>query len=402
MRCLILGKVWPEPSSTAAGQRICDLISALSVAGWELSFASAAQAGEYAVDLAIYGVASHAISVNDPAFDAWVAELEPDVVVFDRFMTEEQFGWRVAEHCPEALRVLDTSDLHCLRLARQAQMESGGVLQLKNETAIREVAAIYRSDLTLMISEFEIELLRREFSIPETLLAYWPFPISLPDAFPGFAARQNFIMIGSLQHAPNLDAARWCQQAIWPQIRSALPEAELHCFGSYGAKYAGELNQPDRGFHFKGRAGNALQTMSGYRVNLAPLRFGAGLKGKVFDGFLSGTPTVMTPIAAEGIFVESHWAHESIDAFVDEAVALYTDPARWQSRQGEGQAVCRERFAASRWRQQLPERLRLAHDQRARHREANFVGQMLRHHQHRSTEFLSRWIEAKNKLKGSV
>lgn len=396
MHCLILGKVWPEPNSTAAGQRTRDLLAVLAEAGWQLSFASPAQGGDHALDLCRFGVTAHPIQVNDPTFDSWIAQLRPDVVVFDRFMTEEQFGWRVAKQCPDALRVLDTSDLHCLRVAREAQLKSGGAVELRNETALREVASIYRSDLTLVISEFEMNLLRDEFLVPDRLLAYWPFFVTPGEAVPSYAEREHFIMIGSLMHAPNLDAARWCRQVIWPKIRRMLPGAELHVYGSYGDRYARELDCPENGYYFKGRAREALSTMARYRVNLAPLRFGAGLKGKIFDGFQSGTPTVMTPIAAEGIFVDASGSCESDDAFVKEAVELYRSPERWQTRRDTERRVCRERFAPAHWAPRLKEILSEAYLSRAKHREANFIGQMLRHHHHRSTEFLSRWIEAKN------
>jgi hypothetical protein len=342
-------------------------------------------------------VVAHSVAVNDSGFDAWVKELAPDIVIFDRFMTEEQFGWRVAQQCPEALRVLDTSDLHCLRVARERSVKQGEPLNLFNDTALREIAAIYRSDLTLMISEFEMELLRREYSIPEHLLAYWPFSVSLPNSYPAYAARQGFMMIGSLMHPPNLDAALWCRQEIWPLIRRRLPDVELHCYGSYGDRYAQQLHAPKQGFHFKGRAEDALQTMAGYRVNLAPLRYGAGLKGKVFDGFLTGTPTVVTPVAAEGIYPDPHFADATPEAFVHRAVELYRDKTAWEVRQHAEQVVCGERFDAMSWLPRFPELLKQAFQERHALRELNFVGQMLRHHQHRSTEFMSRWIEAKNK-----
>ncbi|MFT5837058.1 MAG: hypothetical protein ACI9ZV_000561 [Candidatus Azotimanducaceae bacterium] len=397
MNCLIIGKVWPEPSSTAAGRRTLDVMTALSARGWTLHFASSAQQGAHAPDLRARGVATHIIAVNDSAFDGWIESLAPDVVIFDRFMTEEQFGWRVAQHCPEALRVLDTSDLHSLRVAREEALKKQTPLNLKNETALREIASIYRSDLTLMISEFEMDILRREYSMPDRLLAYWPFSVSLSASYPHYSDRANFVMIGSLMHPPNLDAARWCKQHIWPLIRRQLPEAELHCYGSYGDRYADELNAPKDGFHFKGRAEDALQMMANYRVNLAPLRYGAGLKGKVFDGFLTGTPTVMTPIAAEGIFTEFGWAAEDAEAFAREAVELHSDVVAWEARQKREQQVCHERFDAKLWRTRLPEVMEHAYENRHAHRESNFTGQMLRHHHHRSTEFMSRWIEAKNR-----
>ena len=88
MNCLIIGKVWPEPNSSAAGRRTEDIIRALSAEGWELHFASAAQRGEHALDLEGMGVQCSAIQVNSDSFDSYIRGLAPDVVIFDRFMTE--------------------------------------------------------------------------------------------------------------------------------------------------------------------------------------------------------------------------------------------------------------------------------------------------------------------------
>ena len=201
----------------------------------------------------------------------------PDVVVFDRFMVEEQFGWRVEKACPNALRVLDTSDLHCLREARQQHVLKGVPYDLYNELALREIASIHRCDLSLMISRFEMDLLEREFSIPGAQLAYWPFSVDLAEAvFESFEPRQHFVMIGSLMHAPNLDAAVGASDLAL--LRKQLPDVELHCYGSYGEKYAAELHAPEHGFYFKGRARCAANLAAA--GSIAPLRFGAGLKGK--------------------------------------------------------------------------------------------------------------------------
>jgi glycosyltransferase involved in cell wall biosynthesis len=397
MNCLIIGKVWPEPTSTAAGRRTYDVITALHLGCWQVHFASAAQRGEHALDLETIGVTTHKITVNDAAFDSWVEALAPHVVIFDRFMTEEQFGWRVAQHCPEAVRVLDTSDLHCLRLAREQVLKSGEALKLKNEIALREIAAIYRSDLTLMISEFEMQILSDEFGVNESLLAYWPFSLELSDERVPFENRKDFILIGSFLHPPNLDAARWCKAEIWPLIRQQLPEAELHFYGSYGDRFAAELHAPNNGFHFKGRAEDALATMTLYRVNLAPLRYGAGLKGKVFDGFQTGTPTVMTLIAAEGISTNLSWGHTASEDFANAALQLYLEPEAWRIRQCEERALCQDRFNSVEWLPRLTAIIQCVIGEKVQRREQNFIGKMLRHHQHRSTEFMSRWIEHKNK-----
>ena len=377
------------------------MICSLLTAGWRVSFACAAKPSVYSLDLQVHGIETYTVQPNDSGFDAWIAELAPDAVLFDRFMIEEQFGWRVERACPQALRVLDTSDLHCLREARLAALKTGKPLDLYNEVALREIAAIHRSDLTLMISEYEMEVLRSTFSIPEEQLFYWPFGLDLREgAFPGFEQRQHFIMIGSFMHAPNVDAARWCKEVIWPIIRRALPRAELHCYGSYPDKYLKQLHTPKVGFHCKGRADDALPTMRQYRVSLAPLRYGAGLKGKLFDGFQTGTPSVTTPIGAEGVVGAMDWGcaiESDPEPFAATAVAVYSDEVKWQAVQVQGQCIAKARFDASAWLPRLPVRLAEGIEGREANRAQQFTGRMLRHHHHRSTEFMSRWIEAKNR-----
>jgi glycosyltransferase involved in cell wall biosynthesis len=401
MRALFIGKVFPEPSSTAAGRRSIDVMQSLQAAGWELHFACCAQPSPHAVDLGAHGISVHSIRVNETAFDPWLRALQPELVLFDRFMMEEQFAWRVSQQCPQALRVIDTSDLHCLRAARQDALKTGGAFCHQHPIALREIAAIYRSDLSLLISDYELAYVQKQFRVPSDLLAYWPFFVDPPSKpFVSFEQRRHFVLLGSLQHAPNLDAARWCLQSIWPRIRAQIPEAELHCYGSYGDRYAHELHQPAIGFHFKGRAENAIDTLKQYRVQLAPLRFGAGLKGKLFDAMESGTPSVSTPIGLEGILgPDCPWGcaiSEDPDPIAATAIQLYQEQEHWTDCQAAGIKILKRRFDRSHWWAQLPKIIQQAQANMATRRSANFIGQMLRHHQHRSTEFMSRWIEVKN------
>ncbi len=398
MNVLLIGKVWPEPASSAAGTRTMGLMEAFLDAAWSVTFATSARATEHSIDLDALGVATQRIAVNDSAFDSWVAELAPDVVVFDRYMIEEQFGWRVERACPEALRVLDTSDLHCLREARGRQVKQGGELDLFNDIALREIASIFRCDLTLMISEYEMQLLQEVFQVPGAQLSYLPLMLEEPLSDPiGFAGRRDFVMIGSYLHEPNWDAVRWCCQEIWPLIRDALPEAELHVYGSYEPEKARQLASVKRGICMRGRADDALETIGRYRVNLAPLRFGAGQKGKVADAWICGTPTIATPIAAESMHGPIEWGCAiSGDAvqFARTAVQVYQQPELWAKVQAQGYRIVRERLLAADWKPRLIQALESLRPE-ARHR--HFIGRMLRHHQHRSTEFMSRWIEAKNR-----
>ena len=109
---LIIGHTFPEPTTTAAGARMLQLIEMFQKNGYAVTFASTASISEKSLDFTALAIPTENLTLNDPSFDVFVSDLRPSIVLFDRFITEEQFGWRVAEFCPAALRVLDTEDLH--------------------------------------------------------------------------------------------------------------------------------------------------------------------------------------------------------------------------------------------------------------------------------------------------
>lgn len=419
---LIVGYVWPEPRSSAAGSRMIELIELFRAQGWRVTFASAAALSEHRADLAVYDVPEVAITLNCDSFDTFVSELQPDLVLFDRFFSEEQFGWRVERCCPQAIRALDTCDLHSLRDARQrrlkdAQRHASSELERHRVGAVaadaqalfasmadedlaqREVAAIYRSDLTLLISDFEQALLHEQFGVPAALLQHCTLMlIPSQHAVPTFTERRDFISIGNFRHAPNWDAVLWLKHQLWPLIRERLPQAQLQVYGSYPPPKATALHNPKQGFHVLGWAADAHQVMSQARVCLAPLRFGAGIKGKLADAMSCGTPSVTTPIGSEGMCGELPWGGAVVadaEAFADAAVALHEDSQRWIEAQQRGQCILAERFDRQAAGHQLIARLQQLRDNLQAERRANFVGGMLRHHQHKSTQYMSQWIAAK-------
>lgn len=424
MRLLIIGYVWPEPCSSAAGSRMLELISCFQQQGWSLVFATPAGLTPHQVDLHDLGVQCHKITLNSDSFDAFVAELAPDIVMFDRFMMEEQFGWRVAKVCPQALRVLNTEDLHSLRQARQGQLQallrcvgdtdkaiadymSAGPDTLfewmtGEELAYREIAAIHRSDLSLIISEFEEALLITQFGVSPDSLHYCPFMLSQePEPPRTFDDRAHFVSIGNFRHAPNWDAVLWLKQRLWPQIRERLPNAELHLYGAYPPPKATALHNGREGFLVKGWAPDALEVLGQARVCLAPLRFGAGIKGKLADAMRAGTPSVTTPLGAEGMGQSDEWPGKvasSPGALVSAAVELYSSPQPWLQAQKAGYALAAARFGPAIHGSALAERLRRSLDSLQAQRQSNFTGAMLRHHFHQSSHYLGRWIEAKNRL----
>ncbi|WP_333608233.1 glycosyltransferase [Arsukibacterium sp.] len=400
---VILGYVWPEPCSSAAGSRMLSLIRLYLDKGWQVIFASSAQLSPHRFTLTDWGVTEQQVALNDDSFQLWLAGINPTAVLFDRFMLEEQFGWRVEQACPQAMRILDMEDCHALRQAREHCFKAAKALDsaaLNSDLAVREIAAIYRCDLTLVISEFEMQLLQQHFQVPAMLLCYCPFWLSeLPDNYVAFEQRQHFVAIGNFRHAPNWQAVLWLKQEIWPQIRQLMPKAELHIYGAYPPPKATALHNAAQGFLVKGWAADALQVLTEARICLAPLAFGAGLKGKLLDAMQAGTPSISTDIGVEGMTIATGWAGIVANSSVDiaaAAISLYQDPQRWQQAQQQGLAILQQRFSADNadlvW-QRLSDGLQQIDALRA----ANFTGVMLRSHAYRSTKYMGQWIEAKNR-----
>jgi len=408
-RLLIIGYVWPEPNSSAAGRRMMELISLFQSNGWDVTFASASAETEHMVDLPSQGVDIENIAIYSSGFDDFVAELQPTVVMFDRFVTEEQFGWRVAEQCPDALRLLDTEDLHCLRNARQQAIKEGKSFTkedlLSTKIAKREIASILRCDVSLVISQAEMDLLEDLFKVNSNLLHYLPFlldPITEEDrqTWLPFEQRNHFVTIGNFRHAPNWDAVVHLKKNIWPRIRESLRQAELHIFGAYVSPKARQLHTPEEGFFIEGRAKDAMDVVVKARVCLAPLRFGAGLKGKLIEAMQAGTPNVTTTVGAEGMSGKLPWsgaiAEEPAD-IVEAAIELYTNKSAWREAQEHGIRIINDRFAGQPFGADLIERIEHVLTHLDEHRIQNFTGRMLMHHSMASTKYMGRWIEAKNK-----
>lgn len=407
-KLLIIGFVWPEPKSSAAGSRMMSFIELFQSKNYNITFATACAKSDNAFDLKSIGVKIEPIQLNDSSFDELLKIINPDVVLFDRFMIEEQFGWRVAENCPDAIRLLDTEDLHCLRKGRKQALDEQSVFQtnyLYNEIAKREVASIYRCDLTIMISEVEIEILKHQFKVDEHLLCYLPFlvdAISLKaqKTLPNFRQREHFITIGNFLHEPNVDGIKYLKEAIWPSIRKKLPKAEMHVYGAYESSKITALNDENQGFFIKGFVENVNEVMLNHKVCLVPLRYGAGLKGKIIDAMLNGTPCITTSIGAEGMYGDlepNGFIEDTPIDFANMAIELYTNKIFWTGKQKHGVNIINLRFDKQLFIADFLQRLELLQKGLVAHRKSNFTGSMLMHHTLQSTKYMSKWIQEKNK-----
>jgi len=407
-KVVFIGLVWPEPQTTAAGSRMLQLIQFFSDRSESLHFASTALWSEHSYPLEELGVIKHAIQLNDSSFDQWIKAIDPEIVVFDRFVTEEQFSWRVRENCPAALRILDTEDLHFLRESRRLCLrdkKSHDDPEGYDDITLRELASIYRSDLSLIISEVEMKLLTKTYKVPADILNYLPFLISrdnLPEyrSLPSFSERADFMTIGNWKHGPNKDSVHYLKKTIWPEVRKQLPTSQIHVYGAYGPGAKSDLHDPETGFLVEGWKESKIEAFTAHRICLAPLRYGAGLKGKLFDAMRFGTPSVTTSVGSEGISEAKLWNGNVCDLpgkFVEAAVTLYSDEKLWNESQARGKRILLTRFSEEVFFPEFARRIQTLQANLRHLRKNNVTGSLLWHHSAQSTKYLSKWIEAKNK-----
>jgi glycosyltransferase involved in cell wall biosynthesis len=405
---LIIGYVWVEPNSSAAGSRMLQLIEQFLKQNWKVTFGSPAQKSETAASLNSLGVNEVSIELNNTSFDHFIKDLQPTIVLFDRFMMEEQFGWRVVKNCPKAVRILDTEDLHFLRKTRYQQLkkreEFTNKALLKSEDTKREIASILRCDVSIIISTFEMDLLKNVFKIDERILYYLPFLLETVDQDQiikrkPFEEREHFVFIGNFFHKPNVDAVLTLKKQIWNEIREALPKTEIHIYGAYLNPQIQQLHNKKEGFIIKGFAENAKEVVGNARVVLAPLRFGAGIKGKLTEAMICGTPSVTTSIGAEGMCGKFNWSGFIEDDFSDFSflsAEIYRNKSIWENAQKRGVEIINHIYDKEKLSAPFIYQITKIQDNLEQHRTQNFLGSLLQHQTLQATKYMSKWIESKN------
>lgn len=395
---VIIGLVIPEPASTAAGHRMMQLIELFREKNYRITFLTAANNMEFSEKIDV-----EKIEINSKSFDEKIKTLNPDIVLFDRYVTEEQLGWRISENCPDAIKILDTEDLHFLREARRkafAEKREVNDQDFINEIFKREIASILRCDLSLIISEVEMNLLVQKFRINPEILFYIPFLTEKKkENKPSFSERQHFVSIGNFLHEPNWQTVIKLK-TIWKSIRKLIPDAELHIYGAYATEKVFQLNNENDGFIVKGRAESAESVFRQYRVLLAPIPFGAGLKGKLWECMKFGLPSVTSPVGAEAMHKNLPWngfIEDSDKNFINKAVELYQNEKVWNQANDHAEEILKQVFDKQLYVDQFWKKIADIKENLQSHRAGNYLGIILQHHQLNSTKYMSRWIEEKNK-----
>jgi GT2 family glycosyltransferase/SAM-dependent methyltransferase len=254
---------------------------------------------------------------------------------------------RVFEHAPDATVIFDTVDLHSLRARREAHLRRDRRLARGADLVwARELAAIEAADITFVVAQYEKDLLASLAPAADVRVVsniHTPV-VTAPDV----ARRSGVLFVGGYQHHPNVDAARWAATRIMPRVREVLPDAVLTLAGSQMPTEVRDLAGP--GVDVIGWVDDLAPVYATHRVVIAPLRYGAGVKGKVGEAIEHGIPVVGTTVAVEGMHLI-----DGVDAviaddeapFADGVVRLLTDDGTWYAIARSAQDGLTEHFSAN-------------------------------------------------------
>lgn len=450
-KTVFVANVFPDASASAAGVRTLALLDGMAKSSSvhlvtavsnEVSsersspgrqttnsvFAAAAPPQDLMDDLARRNISWSWLPPNRSQLVKEFSKHHTDVgtILFDRYYVEEAFSFALKECYPKAARILDMQDMHSLRKVREKLVmewdtksdRSDDPLQVldlvmthvpsvDNPQLLRELGSIHRCDLTLVCSPYELQLLESTYCIASSKLCLAPFFVATdalrPISETPFGS-PLFVFCGGFKHAPNVDAVRLLLRTIWPKIRAKLSTASLHIHGAYCPMEFRNAHSPnEKGIHVHGYT-SSLEQIFGRPggVLLAPLRFGAGIKGKIIDAWSHGMPVVTTPIGSEGMTSDESSEISfggsvacSLDQFVDAAVELSTSQTAHVDAVRRGQELLRAmQNQESNWARVASTVKDVTAKLHCRRR-ADYTQALLWHHTARSTEYFSRWIEMK-------
>jgi len=330
---LVIDALTPQPDHDSGSLRLVNLMRLLRSEGAHVVFlpANREHAGRYTEALQQLGVEAWYAPFARRA-PAWLREHGHRFhsVLVCRHYVAREFLPLLRRHAPQARIVFDTVDLHYLRERRAAELAGDRAgLAMAARTRALELDVVARSDATLVVSAAERELLSRE--APHASIEVLSNLHELAGGGLAFDARRDLVFVGGFRHPPNVDAVRWFVTDVFPRVRESLPDIRFHCIGSNVAADVQALaSQPGVVVH--GHVPDITPYMDGCRLSVAPLRYGAGVKGKINLSMAHGQPVVATPAAVEGMHLrdgEDVLVAGDAACFADAVVRLYTEPALW-------------------------------------------------------------------------
>lgn len=265
-----------------------------------------------------------------------------DLVYLFRPVVVERHIEAVRTFCPQAKVLFYTHDIHHIRMEREAALLASP--QKASEAAemkAREFKAIRAVDSTIVVSTAELEILQPQ--LPDQHLKLLPLMLDVPGTTSAYEQRSGIVFVGGYQHTPNVDAVVYFVTEVMPLLRPLLPGIHFHAVGSKPPQVVQDLAAHD--VEITGFVEDLKPMLDRMRVSVAPLRYGAGVKGKVGTALANGLPTVVSPVAAEGMSIidgEHVLTASSPIEFAEAIVQVYTDKVLW-TRLSQHGVECAER-----------------------------------------------------------
>ena len=348
-RILVIDALTPTPDRDSGSLRMVNLMRLLREEGAHVVFVPADRrhAGERTGRLQALGIEAW-YAPHMGAMTTWLRRHGPrfDSVVVSRHYVARAMLPLLRRHAPQARLVFDSVDLHYLRERRAAELAGDAALQrAAARTRTRELEVMARSDVTLVVSPAERELLAAD--APDARVEVVSNLHRIAGAGLPFEQRRDLVFVGGFRHPPNVDAVRWFVESVFPSIRSALPGVRFHCIGGDLVPEIEALAERE-GVVVHGYVPDITPYMDGCRIAIAPLRYGAGVKGKVNLSMAHGQPVVATTAAVEGMHLrDGHDVLVADDAagFAGAVVRLYGDATLWMELSIHGHGNIERHFS---------------------------------------------------------
>jgi glycosyltransferase involved in cell wall biosynthesis len=345
-RLIIIDGTYPTPKNDAGSVEAVNFVQIFQRFGYQVYFVATASFNHSDLDATAMEARKNLEDMGVPILDSRYAPNISDLIrlkggyfsVFflSRIYSGGVFFEQIRTHTPRSQVIFNTVDLHGLRELREGTLKNDqAMINGSYQTLEREYHLTRMSDATIVVSFEEKKILDNELS--DTNVHVIPLIREVPGTQAGFEGRANIGFIGGFKHTPNLDAVDYFIADIWPLIREKLPEAEFHVMGADMPEDLRNLSAP--GVRIIGQVDDLQVAFDTLLMSVAPLRVGAGAKGKVVSSLSHGLPCVVTPVAAEGMALDGVLVGSDPAEFAERVVTLYRDRALWDrlSRAGIAQ-----------------------------------------------------------------
>lgn len=350
-RVLVIDACTPTPDRDSGSMDTFQYLRILKSFGLHVTFVpdNLAYFGRYTQDLQRIGVETLYAAywmTHEEVFKKLGSTF--DLVLIYRVSIASRLLKLVRSHAPQAKLIFDTVDLHFLREEREAELTGDPEkAQAAANTRKTELNVISKADATIILSNHEMDVVHK--LLPKARLYEIPIVREIPGKGPlGFSERNDIVFIGGFRHAPNLDAVKWFVSEVWPILRSKGFTGNFQIVGSDMPPEITALH--GSGIIIRGHVPVIDDVFHSVRLSIAPLRYGAGLKGKVISSLSFGVPVVATSVAVEGGgFV--HKRHVKVadepEAFADAIIRLYENREIWENLSEHGLGHCDQSFSVS-------------------------------------------------------